>query len=295
MRATVISASGVILKTLIDSLGRAGTQEVSVIANAIGDSYLFEPAPDFVVGVLSPLAMDPQQGLTNLDVMLRIGRSAERNIPTLLIVPPPLSMLSPVAGVAVAHCPTDNEAALALHVSTIVAIATNRREITREQAPRSSDKSDLYEMIAYLDTGPKLSPAEFENIVGSILANGVGSQGIVSQVRNNDDVGVDMVVSPADAPDNIVLIQAKYWHHMDPQRIARSESELQNYVTSRHANIGLLIFYDQEGQEFSARSSPRTPLVVSASLRRLARQLVDQNLLQILTKATAETAGGVSS
>ena len=291
MRATVISASGVVLKTLIDALGRAGTQDVFVMANAIGDSFIFEPFPDFVVGVLSPVAGDAQQGLTNLDVMLRIGRSAEQKIPTLLIVPPPFPHLSPMAGVAFAYCPTDNEAALTFHVSAIVATAAARREEAPQEAPVPPAKSGLTEIIEYLATSPGLSPAEFERIVIGILEGDLGSRAIASRRANVDGIGVDVVVSPTDAPDSIILIQAKM-QYVSLHPLARSEIELQNYVMRSQASLGLLIFYDPGGHELSARSSPLTPRVVSVSLKNLAEELLNRNLLQILTKATAETAGG---
>ena len=235
VRATVVTASGVDLRTLVDALRRVGTQDISVFANSIGDSSLFEPLPDFVVGVLSPVASDPQQGLTNLDVMLRIGRSTEQKIPTLLIVPPPLLALSPMADVAIAYCPTDNEAALTLHISAIVATASSRGNEAPEKAPIPA-KSGLTEVIQYLATGPDMSVVEFESIVRDILTSDPGSRAIVSQPANGDDMGVDLVLSPAGASSSVVLVQAKRLH-VKPQWLTRSEIELHNRVTESHASL----------------------------------------------------------
>ena len=293
MRATVVTASGLDLRTLIDVLRRVGIQDVSVFANAIGDSSLFEPLPDFVVGVLSPDASDPQQGLTNLDVMLRIGRSAEHKIPTLLIVPPPLLALSPTVDVRIAYCPTDNDEALTTHISAIAATAGspggNR---TPEEAPTPA-KAGMTEVINFLATRPDLSVVEFENLIRDILTSDPGSRAIVSQPSNDDDLGIDVLVSPAGAPNSVVLVQAKR-EYVDPQRLARSEIQLHNRVLESHASVGLLIFYDREGPEIQAHLARFTPLVVSVSLKSLAEELLTQDLLQVLIKATAEAVGGVT-
>jgi hypothetical protein len=284
VRATVVTASGVDLRILIDALRRVDTQDISVFTNSIGDSSLFEPSPDFVVGVLSPVANDPQQGLTNLDVMLRIGRSAEKQIPTLLIVPPPLLALSPMADVAIAYCPTDNEAALTLHISAIVAIAASRGNEADNQT-QIRVKAGLSGVIEYLGTKPDLSVIEFENILKDILTSDQGTRAIASQL----DTGVDLIVSPAGAPDSVVLVQAKRVH-VNPQLLVRSAIELHNRVIGSHAGLGLLVFYDRQGPELAPRSF--TPLVVSISLKSLAEQLFTQDLLQVLIKATAEAVGG---
>jgi Restriction endonuclease len=295
MRATLISASGVVLKTLMDVLEQHNTEELLVARNTIGDSFLFEPTPDFVVGVLSSTARDTNQGLTNLDVMFRIGRSVEREIPTLLIVPPPLQINSPIAGVAIARCPTDNAGALTIHVSTIIATATARYGKVPQDAVRlASPGMRLNELIQFLNADPALSPIEFESIVREILANDPGSRSITSQSEYPRDGGIDAILSPADAPGQVILVQAK----MQPsnlQRLARAEFELQEYVTSSHASLGLLVLYDREARDLPARSSPLTPLVVSVSLKSLAEQLLDQSLLQVLVKATAEPSDGGDS
>ncbi len=291
VHATVISATGVVLKTLIDVLQRAGARKISVFANAIGDSFVFDPRPDFVVGVLSPTARDPQQGLTNLDVMLRIGRSVEQHIPTLLIVPPPLLAVSPMPGVAIAYCPTDHEEALTLHVSAIVATSTPQDGEVHEQA-QTPTKSGVADRIEQLTNRPNLSAVEFETLLIEILTSDPGSRAaVVSKVMAADKMGVDFVVSPTEAPSSVVLVQAKMGHQT-PQSILRSEEELRTYVTNSKASLGLLVVYDPEAPEIPIHTAPIAPFVISVSLKNLAERLLTQNLLRVLVNATAEAVGG---
>ena len=292
VRASVVTASGVNLKTLVDVLGRAGVQDVSVFANAIGDAFLFEPRPDFVIGVLSPVARDPQQGLTNLDVMLRIGRAVQQELPTLLIIPPPLLNVSPMAGVAVAYCPIDHETALTLHISAIIATAASQRdEVPKEPLPPK--KSGLTSVIRYLASGPDLSTYDFEQLIIAVLESDPGARALISQVRDADDRGVDFVMAPTEAPSSIVLIEAKTGP-VTERSLSRWENQLHNWVANRNASLGLLIYYDPEGTEFPARSSSDSPLVVSISLKSLAEELRSQTLPQVLNKAAAKAVGGTT-
>jgi Restriction endonuclease len=287
VRAAVVRAGGVVLAPLINALGQVGAQDVFVLANAIGDSNLFDPVPDFVVGVLSPLAGESQgQGLTNLDVILRVGRSVERDLPTLLIVPPPLPALAPTAGLAFAYCPTDSDAALYFHLSALVATVSSESQRLPEQRskPATSDPASVAE---YLSGGPELSPNAFEELLRNLFQS-VGAETIVSQ-RTPNDTGVDLVVTPAEAPNNLVFIQAKAGR-VSERSLSSLEGQLQNIVLENRANLGLLVYYDREGTEFAPRSS--TPLVISFSLKSLAQLLATQSLVQVLNSAAAGEPGG---
>jgi hypothetical protein len=287
VRAAVVRAGGVVLESLINALGRVGTQDVFVLANAIGDSNLFDPIPDFVVGVLSPLAGEFQgQGLTNLDVMLRIGRSVERELPTLLIVPPPLPALAPTAGLAFAYCPISGDAALYFHLSALVATASSESERVPEQRPKPAT-SDPARIAEYLSSGPELSPTAFEVLLRDLFLS-TGAERVLSK-QTADDTGVDLVVTPDEAPNSVVFIQAKAGRVSD-QSLSSLEGKLQSIVLRNRASLGLLVYYDREGTEFAPRSS--TPLVVSFSLKNLAQMLATQSLAQVLNNAAAGEPGG---
>lgn len=292
VRATIIGAAGLVLGPLIDVLGRAGVSEVFVLASAIGDSHLFEPTPDIVVGVLNPLAGEsPGQGLTNLDVMLRAGRSAERNLPTLLIIPPPIASLSPSASVAFAYCAVNNTAALDFHISAFVATASAEG---REYASASPERRDetLFEIAARLGDRPELSGPEFESLIRTVLENDREAPALLSQAMNAKDVGFDLVVAPAEAPDTIILVQAKIGS-VNEEWLSRSEDSLQHMVVINRARMGLLVYYDREGREFGTRSI--TPLVVSLSLKSLTEQLATRSLAEVLNDAAARRLGGATS
>ncbi len=96
---------------------------------------------------------------------------------------------------------------------------------------------------------------------------------------------------PTDAPDTVMLVQAKYGS-LDERELLRSEDSLQHMVVMNRARQGLLVYYDQNGREFGIRSS--TPLVTSTPLRLLAKRLASQSLAQVINDASAGTAYGES-
>ncbi len=294
MRATIITAGGLVLKPLIEALGRAGVHEAAVFANAIGDAYMFEPPPDFVVAVLSPLSRESQeQGMTNLDVMLRVGRSVERKLPTLLIVPPPLTPLAATVGVSFAHCPIDHDAALDFHLSALIATVTTADQPLPEQAPVSPNAA-LRDIAEYLSHGPALSETELEQLVTNIFQRDKETHAFVSQPSLFGDAGVDAVIAPAGAPNNVIFLQAKQAKpgNVTEPWLSLAEDQLQHLVVINRASLGLLVYYDPDGIEFPTRSS--TPLVISIPLRRFVEQLASQSLAQLLNDATAKAAGGAS-
>jgi hypothetical protein len=120
IRGVIVTADGLDLTPLFNVLDEVVPSEFWVLGNEIGDRYLFEPQPDFIIAVLTPNsegdASSVLQGFTNLDVILRTGRSAERRIPTLVLVPPSMPVLSPAAGATFVSTPLSDKQALKLHL-----------------------------------------------------------------------------------------------------------------------------------------------------------------------------------
>ena len=285
MRASVATAGGAGLGVLFDTLGELGVSDIWVLGNPIGDRYLFDPSPNMVIGVLNPhtegISEEPSKGLSNLDVMLRIGRAAERGIPAIVIVPPPLTVPSPAEGVILAPCPVDHPSALSTHLwafTTSIKTFGPPKERPSREPDRESTYVDLAEMLSELQRPEDTPTLRFERIVSSILR-----QAGAASVENEPDRGIDIAFAPSDDSPEVLLVEAKYGR-LDERRLRDAEQRLQGYVIDRNAGLGLVIYHDSLGRRFPQHRA--VPLIVRMSLEELVGQLATRSLTQIISDAT---------
>jgi hypothetical protein len=287
VRASVATAEGAGLGVLFDVLEELGVSDIWVLGNPIGDRYLFDPSPDMVIGVLNPRSEDineePSKGLSNLDVMLRIGRAAERGLPAIVIVPPPLAIPSPTEGVVFAACPVDHQSALSTHLwafTTAFGSSKNRPPKEPDHAPPHVDSARI---LSELQRSGSISGWRFEELVSSVLSQ-VGAASVENERRYKPDRGVDIVVAPSDDSPGVILVETKYGQ-LDERRLRDAEQQLQGYVIDRQAGLGLVVYHDSRGRQFPQRRT--VPLIVRLSFEELVRKLATRSLTQVLSDATA--------
>ena len=286
VRASIVTAGGGGLGILFDVLGELGVRDIWVLGNSIGDRYLFDPSPDMAIGVLNPRSVEsseePSEGLSNLDVMLRIGRAAERGVPAIVIVPPPLATPSPADGVAFALCPVDHQSALSTHLWAFTAAIGSPKDGLSREPDRERPRVDSARILSELERSVGISGPRFEEIVSSILRQAGAAS--VENEGYEPDRKVDIVVAPSDDSSSVILVEAKSGR-LDERRLREAEQQLQGYVIDRQAGLGLLIYYDSLGRQFPQRRS--TPLVVRLSIEELVGQLETRSLTQVISDASA--------
>lgn len=286
MRASVANAGGAGLGVLFDVLRELGVSDIWVLGNSIGDRYLFDPSPDMVIGVLNPRPEErneePSKGLSNLDVMLRIGRAAERGVPAIIIVPPPLAIPSPAEGVVFAPCPVDHQSALSTHLWAFTTAFGSPKNRPSKELVREPPRVDSARILSELQRSASISGWRFEEIVSSILRQAGAAS--VENERYEPDRGVDIVFAPSDDSPGVILVETKSGR-LDERRLRDAEQQLQGYVIDRKANLGLVVYHDSRGRQFPQRRT--VPLIVRLSVEELVRQLATRSLTQVLSDATS--------
>lgn len=283
VRASIVTAGGGGLGPLIDVLGETGVSDIWVLANPIGDHYLFEPAPDMVVGVLNPRPEDvndkPAEGLGNLDVMLRLGRAVERAVPSILIVPPPLTVPSPADGLVLAVCPIDHTEALRTHLwafSFKIRSAASHPPSKPEPEPRHVEADKVLDALKQPSA---LSERAFEDLVSSILRQA----GASLETESYESGARPDIAFITDDSRVVVLVELKTGR-LDEGRLRAAEEQLQRFVMARHAGLGLVVYHDTKGRQFPGSNA--TPLITRISVEELASQLTSQPLTKVIADAT---------
>lgn len=285
MRASVATAGGTGLGVLFDVLEGLGVSDIWVLGNPIGDRYLFDPSPDMVIGVLNPRPEERNEesskGLSNLDVMLRIGRAAERGVPAIVIVPPPLAIPSPAEGVVFAPCPVD-QSALSTHLWAFTTAFGSSKNRPSKELDREPPHVDSARILDELQRSANISGRRFQEIVSSILRQAGAAS--VENEGSEPDRRVDIVFTPSDDSPGVILVETKYGQ-LDEDRLRDAEQQLQGYVIDRKAGLGLVVYHDSFGRHFPQDRT--VPLIVRLSVEDLVKQLATRNLTQVLSDATA--------
>jgi hypothetical protein len=286
MRCAVIRGADLDLTVLIDALRQVGATEVLVLGNPFGDTRLFDPLPDFVIGLLSPRPTDEHRpGFSDLDVMLRVGMSVQRGLPTLLIAPPTTQILSSTAGLTVAYSTIDNAEALPFHLSALTA-QVNEKERSRPESASRDSNSTAEGISQFLGNDPQLDGIEFETLLRNLIQS-AGARAISSQpgVAGDD---VDLVAMLPDTASGVILVQAKTGTIAEDQK-RRMEADLSVLVSEHRASLGLLVYYSNRDDDIGPSSSP---LVLTGSFKGLARQLATHSLAELLSDAVATPGVG---
>lgn len=297
MHAAIIRAGTFDLRPLAEVCQEVGVGEAVVLSNPIGDSFIdpARPQPDFVIGVLNPAdepqvmptgltnPIDPvkQASFTNLDVMLRVGMTCERGIPTFLVVPPPLSAPRGPTSLVVAACPFDDRESLRLHLWAFTATLAERRTPAPPR-PAEVRPVDVKRLKQSLHPGGQASITGFqlEQLVATLLQQaGIAFAEDPAHLAN--DQGFDLAVLPSRLSDDVVFVEVKAGK-LTEQRLREAELQLQNLVVERRSPVGLLIYHDRDGRRFPAARP--APLVARIALEDLIERLGTQDFLQVLTE-----------
>lgn len=292
MRASVVAAGGPDLRVLFKALEDIGTRDWWVLRSAIGDRFMFDPVPDFVVGVLSPTQFertDPApEGLTNLDVMLRVGRAVERGLPTLIIAPPPLIINSPVQGATVAHCPLDVEDVLQNHLWAFMTTVSSTSQVHESLGEATRiDPTPFLRAISSINESLSGYGAQVESLVGQVLQQ-AGAALVENQQRGTLGDRVDFAFVPSADSSGVVLVEAKAGR-LSEKRLADAENQLQHYVLSRRAQLGIVVYHDTSDRLYPAPHA--TPMIVRFSLRELVEKLAVDSLPKVIAAAIADAVG----
>ncbi|WP_269855170.1 hypothetical protein [Streptomyces sp. RPT161] len=294
MHATVVAASGMDLRILLDTLKGTGVSDAWVLGNAAGDRFMFdEPRPDLIICVLDPENIertDPSpKGFTNLDVMMRAGQSAGRGLPTLIIAPPPLHVASPVAGTVVAHCPLDQREALADHVWAFASTVRATEEPSAPEKVALERRIDPTSFLRRLEGIPRESTGGFYLGVESLVAKLFQEAGAALL---KPPPQTDLAFIPSEDSSAVMLIEVKAGKLTEDQLVA-AEVRLQGRVDASRAQLGVLIYYDLKGRGFPARYTTGAA-VVRLRLEDLIEQLGTRSLPEVIAFAVAQR-GSVAS
>jgi hypothetical protein len=288
MHATVVTAGGLDLRTLFDTFKGAGITDAWVLGNAAGDSLMSDDSqPDLVICVLSPgeaERVDPSPtGFTNLDVMLRAGQSAGRSLPTLIIVPPPLLVPSPVAGTVVARCPLDQEEVLADHVWAFVSATRAAKQSVAAPPPAPERRIDSGSFLRRLESLPYESGPDFYLGVESLTSELLQEAG--AGLRESPP-NVDLAFIPSDDSAAVMLVEVKAGK-LTEDRLIAAEVRLQERVENTRAQLGVLVYHDIMGRIFLARYATGAA-VIRLPLKELIAQLGTRNLSDVIASAVAQ-------
>lgn len=291
MYSSVVAAGDLDLEPVAEALAAAGIQEGVVLQNGLGDSSIFNPVPDAVVGVLSPTRSETHEvgrGFTNLDVMLRIGQAAERRLPTLLIAPPPLVLTSLIPGVTLAPCDLDASQALNEHCWAFAAtIGARAQHRGRGAITNRADLHDLLREIGELRAdGPGLE-RQVESLTSRLL-EAAGAALVESALRTDVGGRIDLAFMASEDSPGVILVEIKAGL-LDPAQIVNASEQLQRHVLDRRAQLGIVLYHDVRGRSFQTRHP--TPLTVAISLTELAERLMGQDLPTVISYAVADHIG----
>jgi hypothetical protein len=310
MLAIIVAAANADTDTLMEVLQQAGVDEAWIVGNHASDTLLDDFSPDMVIGVLQPElppimhGVELQRGgraprLSNLDVMLRVGRSIGRSCQALVIAPPPLQPPAPTALLFVATCPADDRKSLELHVWAFISGISNRQDGVKktnqpggypERTPEMSFASAVHRLKAIgsaADKNPSVRAYEIEQLVVEMLQR-AGAELAENPYRHEVDFGFDAAIVPAKSSGSVYLVEVKSGR-LDRRKLVTTAERLQGAVISRGADLGLLIYQDVVGRVYSGIAVPGTIAINAASLGRLD----DISLTQLVAEELAAAAGSL--
>jgi hypothetical protein len=278
----------------------AGVDEAWVHTADLGEPPFGGESPDFVIAVLAPDSPAnatplPSAGpgvspFTNLDVAIRGGRTSGQGFPVLLIVPPPLPRPSDLSGVVVAPCPLDDFDALRLHLWAFVSTLPARSQLPATPQPASQptdfDATSILDRLYSIDAEQGTARDQVERLVASLLSQ-VGAEVFENARRVGLDHPIDLAFLPSRESGEVVLVEIKAGQ-LNEARLAAAEDQLRDYVSARHASLGLMLYHDFQGRHLPNRS-PK-PSIIRMSVRELVAGLQTNTLPQLINGVVRDTA-----
>jgi len=299
VHALILSVAGLDLQVLASAAVDAGVDEAWIHTADLGEPPFGGESPDFVIAVLTPNSSanatslpSPGSGapsFTNLDVAIRAGRTSGQGYPVLLIVPPPLPRPSDLSGVVVAPCPLDDFDALRLHLWAFISTLPARSQLPATPQPASQptefDATSILDRLYSIDAEQGTAPGQVKRLVASLLSQ-VGAE-VFENPRGGLDHPVDLAFLPSRESGEVVLVEIKAGQ-LTEARLAAAEDQLRDYVSARHASLGLMLYHDFQGRHLPNRS-PK-PSIIRMSVRELVAGLQTNSLPQLINGVVRDTA-----
>jgi hypothetical protein len=296
VRALIFSAAGLSLQDVARAALNVGVENAWVHTADLGDPPFDDSLPDFVIAILDP---DPSPTrtanltggppFTNVDVAIRAGRAAGQGYPVLLIAPPPLTRPADLPGVVLALCPLDDFDALRLHMWAFAATLPARSQLPTRQPvaqPIAFDATSILGELYSIDGHQQSAPLQVERLIASLLSQ-VGAELVENTEHARRDNRIDLAFLPSRDAADIVLVEIKVGR-LNQDVLAAAERQLHDYVVSRRADLGLVLYHDFEGRNLPSTSA--TPLIVRMSVRQLIAGLVTNSLPQLLRGVVSDAA-----
>ncbi|WP_369221535.1 hypothetical protein AB5J52_06775 [Streptomyces sp. R39] len=291
MRASIVIAGQTEVQHLTRVLRGLDVDDVWVLHNDLGDRYILDPVPDFVVGVLSDDDLSggtSPKPFSNNDVALRVGLAAGRGVPALVIAPPPIQAASPDPLITVVACEVDAHQALTDHIWAFTTTLDLPSNPAPELPERRLKNPDHYlSELDRLDGRGGVTALQFERLVGQILME-AGAAVVEAESQGQADQRVDIAFMPSGGSQDIVLVELKSGR-LTEKRLRDAEEQLQSFVIERRAKYGMVVYHDVEGRPLSSRRT--TPLIFRMSARELIQRLAAEPLPKVLNDAVVEAVG----
>ncbi|MFC8256969.1 hypothetical protein ACFUNF_04790 [Streptomyces sp. NPDC057291] len=276
---------------LLGVLRELNIEDVWVLHNDLGDRFMLDPVPDFVVGVLTDDENSPRsknKTFTNGEVSLRLGLAAGRGVPALAIVPPTAKMRSPDPLIMVAACDVHVRQALADHLWAFTATLDFPPPSSAPPGPieRGLENADEYlAVLNQLEWGSRGFGGQFERLMGRVL---MSAGAAVAETKGSLGDRVDLAFVPSGGSTDIILVELKAGH-LSEATLSGAEEQLQRFVIERQAKYGIVLYHDTYGRSLPNRHS--TPLIVRMSARELIQRLAGEPLPKVLDAAVVEAVG----
>ncbi|MFD4955253.1 hypothetical protein [Streptomyces sp. NPDC058451] len=280
------------MRPLLDVLRALNVEDAWVLHNDLGDRFMLEPVPDFVVGVLAgddSDRWDKPKGFTDGEVTLRLGLAAGRGVPALIIAPPSIEMRTPDPLITVVACEVDSRQALADHIwAFTTTLDLSPANLFHEPTGRRLRNADEYlTALERIEWGGSNPGVQFERLMVRMLME-AGAAVVNSEPYGFMGEPVDIAFMPSGGSSDIVLVELKAGH-LTEKRLSEAEKQLQALVIERHAKYGMVLYHDVEGRPLRSRHS--TPLILRVPARELIHRLADDPLSKVLDTAVIEAVG----
>lgn len=289
MRVALLVAGEADAGLLRGVLRELNIDDVWVLHNDLGDRFILDPVPDFVVGVLTADDGSPQSrstAFTNAEVSLRLGFAAGRGVPTLAIVPPTTEIRSPDPLITVVACDMHARQALVDHLWAFTATFDLPSSSPPVPTERPLENADEYlAALEQLQWGGRGSVGKFERLISRVL---MSAGAAVAETKGSLGNRVDFAFVPSGGSTDIILVEVKAGD-LSEKKLSGAEEQLQRFVIERQAKYGIVLYHDIHGRSFPSRHS--TPRIVRMSARELIQKLAGEPLHKVLDAAVVEAAG----
>lgn len=224
---------------------------------------------DFVCAIV------PSEGHGN--IFFELGIAYSKGKPILAFISPSLEMPSGMHSLTYVRSDPTDSALVRVALRTFLEHAEPRVLSKKRSRSRSTVSNSSRSPARYLNQG-----RDFEDRTAALLAR---AGFIVSEQNKQHDVGADFAVwidQLEHSLGNPVLVEVKAGH-LSSARLNQAASQLRKHVERTRGRWALLVYWDDDGREFSPRSF-EWPLVLFLSGKKLSRLVTRGELVKELVK-----------